>query len=145
VPAGQSSQRMFADSFGAARELAEWRAEIVAKWPAVAVLHVDSQLQSGSSDAQVGDRLTLRAEVALGGLPAGDVAVEAVYGAVDHDDRLGEIQVVPLREVGSINGTTRFEGEVPLDRTGSFGYTVRALPKNPLLASPAELGLVATA
>src|SRR3954451_7133340 len=145
VPAGESSDRMFGDAFAAARELAGWRSEIVAKWPAVAVLHVDSQLQSGSSDAQVGDRLTLRAEVALGGIPSEDVEVEAVYGGVDHDDRLGDVHVVSLRDVGSINGTTRFEGEVPLDRTGSFGYTVRALPKNSLLASPAELGLVATA
>ena len=29
-----------------------------------------------------------------------------------------------------------------LDRTGPFGYTVRVLPRNELLASPAELGLV---
>src|SRR4051794_4464695 len=145
VPAGESSDRMFEDDFAAARKLAVWRSEIIAKWPAVAVLHVDSQLQSGSGDAQVGDRLTLRAEVALGGLAPKDVEVEAVYGAVDHDDRLADLHVVPLRDVGSINGSTRFEGEVPLDRTGSFGYTVRALPKNALLASSAELGLVATA
>jgi starch phosphorylase len=144
-PAGESSQRMFADDFAAARELAAWRADVVERWPAVAVLHVDSQLQSGSVDAQVGDRLTLRAEVALGGLSAADVAVEAVYGAVDAEDRLTGLRTVPLRDVGAINGTTRYEGDVPLDRTGSFGYTVRALPKNPLLVSPAELGLVASA
>jgi starch phosphorylase len=144
-PAGESSQRMFADHFAAARELAAWRADVVQRWPAVAVLHVDSQLQSASGDAQVGDRLTLRAEVALGGLSAKDVAVEAVYGAVDPDDRLVEVRTVPLRDVGAINGTTRYEGDVPLERTGSFGYTVRALPKNPLLVSPAELGLVASA
>ena len=47
--------------------------------------------------------------------------------------------------VEQIDGTSRFEGEVPLERTGGFGYTVRVLPKNDLLASPAELGLVATA
>jgi glycogen phosphorylase len=34
---------------------------------------------------------------------------------------------------------------VPLERTGSFGYTVRVLPKNDLLATPAELGLIASA
>jgi starch phosphorylase len=144
-PAGESSQRMFADDFAAARELAAWRADVVERWPAVAVQHDDSQLQSGSVDAQVGDRLTLRAEVALGGLSAADVAVEAVYGAVDAEDRLTGLRTVPLRDVGAINGTTRYEGDVPLDRTGSFGYTVRALPKNPLLVSPAELGLVASA
>ena len=36
----------------------------------------------------------------------------------------------------------RYAGEVPLDRPGPFGYTVRVLPSHPLLASRAELGLV---
>jgi starch phosphorylase len=144
APAGQSSQRMFDDHFAKARELATWRADVVAKWPAVAVLHVDSLL-SGTGDAQVGDRLTLRAEVALGGLTPQDIQVEAVYGAVDHEDRLADTRAVPLREVGAIDGTVRYEGDVPLERTGSFGYTVRVLPQNPLLAAPAELGLIATA
>jgi starch phosphorylase len=144
APAGESSERMFAHDFAAARELAAWRADVVAKWPAVAVLHVDSQL-SGSGDAQVGDKLTLRAEIALGGLSPQDVEVEAVYGAVDPEDRLTEVETVALREVGATDGTTRFEGEVHLERTGGFGYTVRVLPKTPLLASPVELGLVASA
>ena len=38
-----------------------------------------------------------------------------------------------------------FAGTVPLARAGSFGYNVRVVPSNPLLASPAELGLVAVA
>jgi starch phosphorylase len=144
VPAGASSERLAADGFAAARELAAWRAGVVETWPAVAVLHVDSQL-SGTGDAQVGDRLTLRAEVALGGLSPSDVDVEAVYGAVGQDDRLTDVDVVPLAEVGMADGSYRFEGEIPLNRTGGFGYTVRILPKNELLAAPAELGLIATA
>ena len=39
-------------------------------------------------------------------------------------------------------GVVRYSGEVPLDRPGSFGYTVRVLPRHPLLDSRAELGLV---
>jgi starch phosphorylase len=142
VPAGKASQRMSEADFAAARELARWRSDVLNRWREVAVLHVDSQLLSGAGDAQVGDRLTLRAEVALGGLSADDVEVEAVYGAVDSDDRLREVERVPLRDVGATNGTTRFEGEVPLERTGSFGYTVRVLPRHDLLAAPAELGRV---
>ncbi len=38
--------------------------------------------------------------------------------------------------------TVRYSGEVPLDRPGPFGYTVRVLPNHPLLDSRAELGLV---
>jgi glycogen phosphorylase len=41
------------------------------------------------------------------------------------------------------SGRHRYEGSVELDRTGPFGYTVRVLPRNPLLSSGAELGLVA--
>ena len=39
-------------------------------------------------------------------------------------------------------GLVRYFGEISLDQPGSFGYTVRILPKHPLLDSRAELGLV---
>jgi starch phosphorylase len=144
APAAASSERMYADNFAAARELATWRSDVIGAWPKVSVLHVDSQL-SGVGDAQLGDTLTLRAEVALGGLSPDDVVVEAVYGGVDAEDMLANVSAVPLSVVEDVDGMTRYEGEVPLDRTGGFGYTVRVLPNNDLLASPAELGVIATA
>jgi len=36
----------------------------------------------------------------------------------------------------------RYVGEAELGRPGPFGYTVRVLPRHPLLAVPAELGLI---
>jgi len=39
-------------------------------------------------------------------------------------------------------GGVRYSGEVPLNRPGPFGYTVRVLPRHALLDSRAELGLV---
>ncbi len=38
--------------------------------------------------------------------------------------------------------TARYVGEAVLGRPGPFGYTVRVLPRHPLLAGPAEMGLV---
>ncbi|MBE7188059.1 alpha-glucan family phosphorylase [Jatrophihabitans endophyticus] len=144
VPAGASSEAMAADDFAAARDLAAWSAQVVAAWPQVSVLHVDSQL-SGAGDAQVGESLTLRAEVALGGLSDEQVSVEAVYGRVDAEDRLVDVESSALRLVESIDGTSRYEGEIALERTGAFGYSVRVLPRDDRLASPAELGVVAIA
>jgi starch phosphorylase len=144
APAAESSQRMSADGFAAARALATWRRNVEAKWPGVAVLHVDSQL-SGTGDAQVGESLALRAEIALGGLSADDVDVEAVYGPVGVDERITDPERISLRPVRDSDGTDRYEGDVPLERTGGFGYTVQVLPNNDLLASSAELGLIATA
>jgi glycogen phosphorylase len=145
VPAAQSSALMAADDFAAARKLAGWRRGIEANWKAVAVLHVDSQLAGNAADAQLGAALTLRAEIALGELRPEDVQVQAVYGRVDGDDRLADVKTVELSSMANGDGTHRYEGEIPLDRTGSFGYTVRVLPDSELLASPAELGLVASA
>ena len=39
----------------------------------------------------------------------------------------------------------RYQADLPLRRSGSVGYTVRVVPRHPLLASPAEMGLVSTA
>ena len=50
-----------------------------------------------------------------------------------------------MRLQDQVDGQCRYGGVVPLDRTGAFGYTVRARPHHPLLAGPAELGLVVTA
>jgi starch phosphorylase len=106
------------------------------------VLHVESQVDG---DPQLGSALHLRAEVALNGLSPAEVDVQAVYGGIDAEDRLVDVNTVSLAYAGPIDGTSRFEGDVPLERTGTFGYTVRVLPKSDLLASPAELGLVVTA
>ena len=42
-------------------------------------------------------------------------------------------------------GRYSFGGEVVLDSSGPFGYTVRIVPKHSGLANVAELGLVANA
>jgi starch phosphorylase len=142
-PAAASSARMQADGFRGAKELAQWRADVLAAWPGVRVLHVDSMLDSDHS--QLGGVLTLRAEVALNTLQPDDVDVEAVYGSVDGDDTLTHTETVSLKSVETFDGICRYEGEVPLQRTGAFGYTVRVLPRHELLASPAELGVIAVA
>jgi len=142
APAAASADRLAADKYRAAKALAHWRSGVLDAWPGVKVLHVESQVEG---DPQLGGRLHLRAEVALNGLHNADVDVEAVYGSVDVEDRLTDLRTVSLVQVENGDSPSRFEGEVPLERTGSFGYTVRVLPKNDLLATPAELGVVATA
>jgi starch phosphorylase len=142
APAAASSAAMSADGFAAAKALAAWRARVLDAWSGVRVLYVDSQLDG---EPQLGGTLTLRAEVALNGLSSADVDVQAVYGSADTDDRLAQTETVSLRRIEHEDGTTWFAGEIPLERTGPFGYTVRVLPKHAGLATPAELGVVAVA
>ncbi|SDN90537.1 starch phosphorylase [Cryobacterium flavum] len=146
-PAGHYEGLMSANNYRAARELAAWKGRIVSAWPQVAVTHVESG--GVSSVPEVGDDLHLRAHVQLGGLAAEDVTVEVVYGKSLGTDELRDVAIqalepAPLKEA-STGGATLFTGTVELDRAGAFGYTVRVVPRNDLLISPAEMGLVAIA
>jgi len=144
LPAAAAERAISADSYAPARALAEWKARVTAAWPKIVVTHVES----GGVDAvpQVGDELHVRAHVELDGLNAGDVAVQLVYGRTGNGDRLESPERVELTaEPGGSGKATQFVGTVPLARSGSFGYTVRVVPRHPLLASDAELGLAAIA
>ena len=144
IPAAAAESAISASSYQPARELAAWKSRITAAWPRVYVAHVES----GGMDAvpQVGDDLHLRANVNIDGLSPDDVAVEVVYGRAPDGDVLEDVEHVSLELVDGPEGTVPvFAGTVPLVRAGSFGYTVRVVPRNALLASSAELGLVAVA
>jgi glycogen phosphorylase len=139
VPAAVSSRALDGAGFGPARELARWKERVVQDWPQVRIEHVEAD----AAEPSLGSALTVRVTVALGKLTRDDVCVEAVYGRPGEDDEIGTPAHVALTASHEDNGeVVRYTGEVPLDRPGSFGYTVRILPKNPLLSSRAELGLV---
>jgi starch phosphorylase len=131
----------------AAAELAEWKGRVRQQWPQVGVDHVETDFVEGPVEgaSELGATLTLRAQVSLGGLDPSDVDVQLLAGRVDAADRLAAPSAVSLKPVAraDVSGRCCFEGPLTLDRTGAFGYTVRVLPSHPLLATPAELGLVA--
>ncbi len=144
APAAKASRSLAEQDFSPARGLAAWRSRVVASWPGVRVLHVEG---GGVGDAPaVGSVLSVRAIVDLGGLSPEDVVVEAVYGRADEHDVLHRPVYLPLTSTGSgDDGLPRYEGQVPLERAGAYGYTVRVLPHHELLSGNAELGLLAQA
>ncbi len=92
--------------------------------------------------------MRVRAVVSLGALNPSDVEVQALYGRVDDADEIIGGATVALQpatenEIELDGGAVAFEGDVPLAKTGAFGYAVRVLPHHPLLATPVELGLMA--
>ena len=143
APAATNARLLNSDFKGAA-ELAAWKKRVKAGWPAVRVEHVES---SGVGDApEVGAEMSVRAFVALGELSPEDVEVQLVHGKTSSEDVLLETTVAALHPVESYEGGRhRFDGAVTLEHGGAFGYTVRVVPHNDLLTSPAELGVVAVA
>jgi len=141
APAATSSRAVTGD-LQVAKDLAAWKDTIREAWPRIRVTSVDT---SGiGSEPSVGNVLTLRAYLDLGGLSPEDVEVQAVTGRIDLADDLHEVTSVPMVFVGNGDGY-RYEANLPLARSGPVGYTVRVLPRHALLASSAELGLVTNA
>ena len=143
APAAVSSRAMN-HSYAGATELAAWKHRVMAGWSGVRIDHVETE---GLSDSpEIGGSMDLRAFVSLGSLTPEDVDVEVVHGRVKGEDQLVDTTTTSLA-VGETyeGGRHRFDGHLELSRAGSFGYTVRILPKNDALASPAELGLVVLA
>jgi len=149
LPASNYENRLSENDYAEARSLAAWKQRVEAAWPGVAVTHVDA----GGVDAvpQVGDELHVRALVQLNGLSPDDVEVQVVYGRSQEGDELTDVHRQALTVDNGVPGTHdasvahEFVGTVRLGWAGSFGYTVRVVPVNDLLLTPAELGLVTTA
>jgi glycogen phosphorylase len=139
APAAQASRALAAGSRSAARDLAAWKRRVRDAWPSVHVEHVEAE----GAELSLGSRLTVRVAAVLGGLSADDVCAEVVYGrAADDDEIIDPCYATLTADEGDFGGTAHFSGSVELGRPGPFGYTVRLVPRHPLLASRAELGLI---
>ena len=138
------AERAMNDSYVGAAALASWKSRVRAGWSDVRIDHVETE---GLSDSpELGGGMDLHVFVSLGTLGPDDVDVQVVHGRVKGEDQLIDTSVLSLAVGESYEGGRhRFDGHLQLARAGSFGYTVRILPKNDALASAAELGLVALA
>ncbi|GAA4365927.1 alpha-glucan family phosphorylase [Agromyces bauzanensis] len=146
-PAAEQAGRVEADGDRGARELAAFGGRVRKAWPGVHVTHVES---GGVESPHVGDELRLRAYVELDGLAPDDVTVEVVYGRSRVDESIEGARRVALQPAvpdaaADTSGPRLYTGTVVLDRAGAFGYTVRVVPRHPLMLSAAEFGLVAVA
>ncbi|WP_089776103.1 alpha-glucan family phosphorylase [Ruania alba] len=128
----------------AAPALADWKAQVHQAWPGVRVEHVESE--DVHDVVKVGDRVTLKAFVALGSLRPEDVEVQVNYGRVGEDDELDEFGTAELALTDTYEGGRyQFSRAFTLAQSGPFGYAVRIVPRHPALAGATELGLVAAA
>ncbi len=133
--------RALNDDYAGARALAEWKARLRSAWPGVRIEHVEGSGVGASPE--LGATLSIQVYVALGDLSPDDVDVQVVHGRAGEDDSLTDVSTSALAAGDAYEGGRyRYAGDVVLDRTGPFGYSVRVLPRHRLLASPAEMGLV---
>ncbi|WP_353953112.1 alpha-glucan family phosphorylase [Knoellia sp. S7-12] len=145
VPAARAGWALSGENHAGARDLAAYATRVRAAWPKVSVDHVES---SGVGDSpEIGETLHVNAYVSLDGLAPEDVEVQVAHGRTNRrGDDLHDVTTLSLQHTESYeHGRHQFSGDLTLKTSGAFGYTVRVLPKHQGLATPASLGLVATA
>jgi glycogen phosphorylase len=139
VPLARRAERLSADSYARARDLADWRAEVTRTWQEV---HVE-QIEGHGAVAKIGDRREIAAAVQLGKLRPDDVEVELLHGRVDADGTLHDPHVQPLQLAGTdAGGTHRYAGSYTCETTGEYGVAVRIVPRHEDLLTWADTGLV---
>lgn len=140
TPAAVASRKVQGE---AAADLAGWKRRVRESWPKVEVRRVESGI---TGRVAVGAEIEVAAWVNLDGLSADDVEVQLVMGAVDSDDRMHDLRRHPMTLDGiNDRGISHFAVSIPAEDPGSWGWTVRAVPKHELLAGDVEMGLAAVA
>jgi starch phosphorylase len=137
IPALHMRERVDAQTYALARELAQWKGRVRNNWGQVGV-----QVE-GPREGQiaVGQPLPLAALVRLGDLQPEDVRVELVAGR-DVDGRPQEVQVTQMeRAANAQDGVYRYTAQLAPASSGSLIYGVRVVPAHGGLAHPYEAGL----
>ncbi|GAB7080243.1 alpha-glucan family phosphorylase [Megalodesulfovibrio paquesii] len=140
IPACENFDKLRQDNYKAASELATWRMDIMTRWSGL-------QVQNIQTDApvalRVSDTVTVTCEVLLNNIKAEHLLVEIYSGPLDTDGRFTARHTFPMLPKGQpVNGWQQFEGQAQPEEAGRFGFTVRILPRHPLLLDPHALGLI---
>ena len=145
APATAAGRALNGPKYVGARDLAAWKHEVRTAWP-----------PSGSTTSSPPGSATPRRSATCctcgpsstwtGSSRTTSWSRSSTAGSARPTRSAPDPTVVELQHAEAYEGGRhRFEGDLRLTRTGSFGYTVRVLPQHAGLASSAELGLVANA
>jgi starch phosphorylase len=139
-PAARRTGRLAEQGWQGARELAAWKGHVAERWQHVQIEAIDA---ANVTELSVGDSLTVRARIQLGGLAPGELEVQLYHGDITPDGEIVNAEIAQMIPSGDAeDGTYWYRGEVACRTTGHRGYQVRVLPYHPSLSSPFLPGLV---
>jgi glycogen phosphorylase len=103
--------------------------------------------QAPAGELPVGSRIPVRANIRLGPIDPGEVAVELYLGQIDAQGEIASGAALPMEPAGRTpDGLYSFEASgVACLQTGLHGYTVRVLPYHPDAPKRFLPGLIAWA
>ncbi|RMF39032.1 MAG: alpha-glucan family phosphorylase, partial [Chloroflexi bacterium] len=143
-PAIRRYHRLMENDLARARALARWKARVRQHWPEV---RVEDATANTIHEVKVGDHLTIRARVRLGGLTPDDVSVQVYHGPLNAEREIVEGKAETLALEADCpqpddEGWYTFSGTISCTSSGQHGYALRVLPHHEDLVTPYEPGLI---
>ena len=131
LPQSLRFQRIEADHFREAREIAAWKKHVRREWPNISV--VSSSEPAPSYDLSMNNAFQAEVVLHIGDLQPEDIGVEVLFAEADKRGKLhicdvGSFEVVDCRE-----GICKYRVSVLPERTGMYQVCVRFFAKNALL------------
>ena len=139
-PALASFDRVTAEDFGKAKDVAAYLDKIQGAWHS---LHFEEVSTSEAGEIQVGDSVTVNAVLSCPGLSPEDITVEAYFGGLSGKGEILQPSRASLTPgKSSKDQKVSFSGTFTVGNPGRQAVAVRVLPKHPDLVHPFLPGLV---
>ena len=139
-PASDRFYGMTAEGYAPAKELAQWKKQLLDKWYDIKIEAVDV---SEDVDIKVNQPIAVKARINLAGLTPADVQVELYQGALDTNGQIVSGVPVVMEYVGEdTHNSTLYTADITYTSSGLQGLSMRVLPKHDYLSSPYEVGVI---
>ena len=130
------------DEWKKGKEFTNWKNKVINNWHKIRFVKIKEENKDG--DMKVGAEYLINANLELGELTPEDVEVQIYFGKIE--DKLhpeaNSALTMKFDKENSSDGAYSYRGKILTDNTGQFGFTIRILPKHPLLINQFELGLI---
>lgn len=142
VPAHDRRGNLLMTEASKVKDFTLWKNFVKENWSQIFVGKVETS--NTAKQIFVGQEYPVKAQINLGQLKPDDVEVQIYFGPIEDQDSPQNYSTMVMTPVSEKNedGNYIFSGVIKSRRSGQQGFTIRVLPKNPLLISPFELGVV---
>jgi starch phosphorylase len=144
-PAAVAHGNMEKDDFQHARELSQWKKEMILLWPQVQVLQYQIESAEQGNAFFVGEEVNVKAIVQLGAIKPEHVRVQACFGPFEKNS-ITKPQILDINKfsppLNPEQGIYEYSGNLPVKESGSYGLRLRIIPTHPNLLQQHELRLI---
>lgn len=139
LTAANQWHRLKANDMQLAKLMTSWKENITKNWNNLRLVKVEAN----RDEIKVGEPLTVRAHVYADGIDIQSIRPEIYFGKLDDTEKIETGSTQPMNLVkNSEKNIYIFEGIIPSESTGRYGFSIRVIPSHSEIHRPHEMGLI---